>query len=152
LHGGPSQIETFDPKMDQPAEIRSATGEVKTSLPGITFGGTFPRLATLAKKISIVRSFVAGDGNHDIKTVVGRDTFGANLGSIYARIAGINHPETGLPTNVALFPQAVDSTTQPGTMAFGKFAAPGPFGNACAPFDPSGGSTLLKNMHLALPM
>ncbi len=42
LHGGPSQTETFDPKMDAPAGIRSATGEVATSLPGITFGGTFP--------------------------------------------------------------------------------------------------------------
>src|SRR5688500_3860456 len=44
LHGGPSQTETFDPKMDAPAGIRSATGEVATSLPGITFGGTFPKL------------------------------------------------------------------------------------------------------------
>ena len=38
LHGGPSQIETFDPKLDAPAEIRSVTGEVETRLPGITFG------------------------------------------------------------------------------------------------------------------
>ena len=26
MHGGPSQVETFDPKMDRPSEIRSATG------------------------------------------------------------------------------------------------------------------------------
>jgi hypothetical protein len=36
LHGGPSQFETFDPKPNAPVEIRSATGEVKTSIPGIT--------------------------------------------------------------------------------------------------------------------
>ena len=30
LHGGPSQIETFDPKMGAPAEVRSATGEAAT--------------------------------------------------------------------------------------------------------------------------
>src|SRR5207244_1694530 len=82
LHGGPSQIETFDPKMTAPAEIRSATGEVQTALPGVTFGGSFPKLARLADRVAVVRSFVTGDGNHDIKPVVGRDTFGANLGCV----------------------------------------------------------------------
>ena len=38
MHGGPSQFETFDPKMDAPSNIRSATGEIPTSIPGITFG------------------------------------------------------------------------------------------------------------------
>ena len=61
LHGGPSQIETFDPKMDQPEGVRSATGEVATSIPGVTFGGTFPRLAARADKLTVVRSFVPGD-------------------------------------------------------------------------------------------
>src|SRR5437868_14687502 len=37
LHGGPSQTETFDPKMNAPAGIRSITGEIDTSLPGVTF-------------------------------------------------------------------------------------------------------------------
>ncbi len=55
LHGGPSQIETFDPKGEAPSEIRSATGEVSTRLPGITFGGTLPRLAAMADQLSIVR-------------------------------------------------------------------------------------------------
>ena len=39
LTGGPSQVETFDPKMTAPAEIRSVTGELATSLPGVPFGG-----------------------------------------------------------------------------------------------------------------
>ena len=43
LHGGPSQFETFDPKMSAPAEIRSAVGETATRLPGVTFGGSFPQ-------------------------------------------------------------------------------------------------------------
>ncbi len=41
MHGGPSQFETFDPKMDAPLGVRSATGEIKTKIPGITFGPTF---------------------------------------------------------------------------------------------------------------
>jgi hypothetical protein len=152
LHGGPSQTETFDPKMSAPVEFRSTTGEVATRLPGVTFGGTFPRLAALADKLAVVRSFTTGDGNHDIKPVVGRDTFGANLGSIYARVAGRNHPETGLPTNVLLFPRAVDPGTQPGTMNFGRFNATGGLGAACAPFDPSGGGQLQNDLRLSVPM
>src|SRR6516164_7245791 len=99
MHGGPSQIETFDPKMQAPAEVRSATGEVSTKTPGITFGGTFPKLGRLSDRLAIVRSFVTGDGNHDIKPVVSRATFGANLGAIFAHIAGLNDPATGMPTN-----------------------------------------------------
>ncbi len=138
--------------MSAPVGIRSATGEVATSLPGVTFGATFPKLAALAHKIAVVRSFVAGDGNHDLKPLVARDTFGANLGSIYARVAGINHPATGMPTNAVLFPRAVDPSTQAGTTAFGKFDASGSFGKACAPFDPSSGGDLEKDMRLTLPL
>src|SRR5690349_18409854 len=59
LHGGPSQIETFDPKMNAPEGIRSLTGEVATCIPGVTFGSTFPRLAALADRLAIVRSYQA---------------------------------------------------------------------------------------------
>src|SRR5205807_1328324 len=152
LHGGPSQFETFDPKMAAPAEFRSTTGEVATRLPGVTFGGTFPRLAARADKLTVVRSFVSGDGNHDIKPVVGRDTFGANLGSIYARVAGQNHPQSGLPTNVLLLPRAVDASTRPGTTNFGRFNATGGFGTAHAPFDPSNGGDVQNDMRLSIPL
>jgi hypothetical protein len=151
LHGGPSQTETFDPKMDGPAEVRSATGELSTRTAGVTFGGTFSHLAAVSDKFSVVRSFTTGDGNHDIKPVVGRDTAGANLGSIYARVAGANHPRTGMPRNCALFPRAVDASTQPATMNFGKFGATGPLGSAYAPFVPGDSSDLQTAMQLTLP-
>ena len=151
LHGGPSQIETFDPKMDRPEGIRSATGSLKTKLPGIDFGASFPKLAGLNDKFSIVRSFATGDGNHDIKPIVGRNTFGANLGSIFARLAGTNHPVTGIPTNILLLPQSVDATTQPGEMTFGRFTATGPLNAGFAPFDPAGAGGDLKQLTMNLP-
>jgi hypothetical protein len=151
LHGGPSQTETFDPKMTAAAGIRSATGETATKLPGVTFGSTFTRLAAMADKLAVVRSYVPGDANHDIKPIISKDTFGANLGSIYARVAGMNHPVTGIPTNIVLFPRAVDATTQQANMGFGKFGSAGFVGNAFAPFDPSGSSQLYKNMRLTVP-
>ena len=61
MHGGPSQTETFDPKMDQPTGVRSATGEVATSIPGVSYGATFSKLAKLAHKTSIVRSCSGGE-------------------------------------------------------------------------------------------
>jgi hypothetical protein len=77
LAGGPSQIETFDPKPNAPEEFRSATGAVRTKLPGVEFGGTFPRLAAMADKLAIVRSFSHSDSGHGGGThwlMTGHDT------------------------------------------------------------------------------
>ena len=49
LAGGASHIETFNPNMDAPDPYRSVTGELQTSLPGLTIGGTFPLLARQVK-------------------------------------------------------------------------------------------------------
>ncbi|MEQ1751291.1 MAG: DUF1501 domain-containing protein, partial [Prosthecobacter sp.] len=152
MHGGPSQFETFDPKMDAAAEIRSVTGEIKTAIPGVTFGSTFKNLARLADKFSIVRSFVTGDSVHDIKTIMGKDTLKANMGSLYSRIAGPLHRETAMPTNVALFPRAVS----PGAMAafdkFGDFTSGGEVGAAYRPFVPGSGGGAQADMTLSLPI
>lgn len=150
LHGGPSQTETFNPIMSAPAGIRSATGEVQTSLPGVTFGGTFPKLAKLADQMTVVRSFASGNGNHDIKPVVDKATFGANLGSIYSRIVGTNDEKSGIPKNVALFPRSVDSERQKRTSQFGKFEATGNLGKAFAPFIPGAGGPAQEDMKLVL--
>ena len=150
LHGGPSQTETFDPKMTAPVGIQSATGELQTKLPGITFGGTFPRLAALADRLTILRSFVTGDGNHDIKPIVGRDTLNANLGSLYSRVAGTNRPGTGIPTNIALFPQAVVPDAQPFVKNFGDFTTAGTLGGGYRPFVPGGSGEAQENMTLHL--
>lgn len=151
LHGGPSQIETFDPKMSAPSGIRSVTGELQTSVPGITFGGSFPRLAQRANKFSIVRSFTTGNGNHDIKPVVSSHSDGASLGAMYSRVAGLNHPTNGLPTNVTLFPRAIDSDRQPANQTFGRFDSTGDLGKVFGPFVPGSDGPVQENMKLALP-
>ena len=152
LHGGPSQIETFDPKMTAPAEVRSATGEVQTAIPGVTFGASFPELARRADRFTVVRSFTTGDGNHDIKPVVGRDTAGANLGSAYAAVAGGVNPDTAMPSNVLLFPRAVDPEAGPGQTNFGRFNSNGPFGAGAVPFQPDGDGGLRADLRVNLPL
>jgi hypothetical protein len=152
LQGGPSQFETFDPKLDAPVDIRSATGEIGTSIPGITFGSNFPKLARLANQLCIVRSFATGDGNHDIKPVVGRDTYGANLGTLFARAAGANDSASGMPRSALLFPRAVDASTGPPATSFGQFDATGSIGSGFAPFVPGAGGQLQSDMQIQLPL
>lgn len=152
LHGGPSQIETFDPKMTAPVGVQSATGEIQTRIPGVTFGSSFPKLAERADRLAIVRSFVTGDGNHDIKPVVCKDTAGSNIGSLYARVAGANRPSSGMPTNAMLFPQSVDASTGPAITSFGKFESTGTLGGGYAPFVPGTGGDLQKNLELRIPV
>jgi len=152
MHGGPSQVETFDPKMTAPLGVRSATGEIGTAIPGVTFGGTFPKLARLADKLTVVRSFATGDGNHDIKPIVGKETGGANLGTLVSRVLGTNHPQTGMPVNAALFPRAVDPAAMPPVKDFGNFEATGALGSSFAPFVPGAGGDLQQDMQLTLPV
>lgn len=152
MHGGPSQVETFDPKMTAPSGIRCVTGEIQTKIPGVTFGSTFEKIAALADKVSIVRSFTTGDSSHNIKPIVHADTFNANLGTIYSRIVGTNEPLSGMPTNAALFPQAVDPSTMPAVKQFGNFLSTGPFGSSYAPFVPGAGGDMQQNMKLSIPM
>lgn len=151
MHGGPSQFETFDPKMDAPSGIRSVTGEIPTSIPGVTFGSTFERLAERADKLNIIRSFVTGDGNHDIKPIMSKDTLQANLGSIYSRVAGPQRAESAVPTNVALFPRSVEPEAGPAITDFGNFESAGEFGAAFAPFVPGAGAGLQQDMQLNVP-
>ena len=147
MHGGPSQFETFDPKMSAPSNIRSATGEIPTRIPGITFGSTFEKLAKLNDKFSIVRSFTTENGGHNSKPLVDeRYNSGAHLGAHYARIAGTSHPLTGMPRNIALYPRAVEPEAMPAIMSLGKFNSTGPLGHAYVPFAPSGEGGLKEDM------
>jgi hypothetical protein len=56
LNGGPSQLETFDPKPDAPREIRGPLKAISTSLPGVAFCECLPRLARQAHELTIIRS------------------------------------------------------------------------------------------------
>ncbi len=114
LGGGPTQVETFDPKMSAPAEFRSVVGSVKTNLPGIEIGGVFPKLAAQADKMAFVRSFAHGNSGHGGGThwvMTGYDFPPADsgqpqvkpgLGAVVARQRGANNPSSGLPTYVRL--------------------------------------------------
>ncbi len=151
LTGGPSQIETFDPKMTAPAEVRSVNGELATSVPGVTFGGTFPRLARLADRMAIVRSFTHANSNHtggaqDVMRGGKGNQIG--MGSIVTRLRGTNHPQTGMPTQVYLSHQEPDPQFNKERLRLLEAATAGELGAAFAPFDPLGDGPVNQNLTL----
>ncbi len=144
LSGGASHIETFNPNMDAPAPYHSMTGEVRTSLPGVTFGGTFPQLAKRAHRMAVVRSFRHPIGGHQQAHVhvlsggtdpKGDATQGFSIGSLYARIRGTNSEATGLPTYSLLTHKEIDGqySKELGRVRLGS--TPRELGPVYAPFE-----------------
>ena len=56
LVGGPSQLETFDPKPDAPAGIRGPFDSIATRVPGIRVSEHLPRLAARMDRVALLRS------------------------------------------------------------------------------------------------
>ena len=111
LDGGPSQLETYDPKPEAPAEYRGPYGAIATNVPGIRISEMLPRHARQADKMVFVRSLHHDNGDHFAGAhVMLTGRFGASgasqaprypsVGSYTARVRGANRP--GLPAYVGL--------------------------------------------------
>ena len=66
MQGGPSHLDTFDPKPDAPAEIRGEFKTIPTTLAGIRLAEHLPRLARQTDKFSIVRGHDPKNGSHGV--------------------------------------------------------------------------------------
>jgi uncharacterized protein (DUF1501 family) len=134
LVGGPSQLDTWDPKPDAPAEVRGPFKPIATSAPGIRVTEIFPRMAKHADKFSLIRSVyhtasAVHDSGHQLMQT-GRFFTG-----------GVEHPHAGcvlgylkggrgeLPAHVML-PKPIGNTG--GNMPHGQSA--GYLGRAHDPF------------------
>ena len=62
LNGGPSHIDTFDPK---PGATTARFKSVKTRAPGMELSEHLPLLAEQADKFSLLRNMSSKEGNHD---------------------------------------------------------------------------------------
>lgn len=56
MTGGPSQLDTFDPKPDAPSDVRSPFAAIPTKVPGIRVTELFPKMASISDKFALVRS------------------------------------------------------------------------------------------------
>jgi uncharacterized protein (DUF1501 family) len=63
MNGGPSHIDTFDPKPGTKAG--GAFRTVKTKIRGVEFCEHLPHVAEQAEKLAVIRSMTSKEGNHD---------------------------------------------------------------------------------------
>jgi hypothetical protein len=118
LSGGPSQLDTLDPKPNAPAEIRGEFSPIVTAVPGISVCEHLPKLAEQMGRWAIVRSLAHLEHNHLLATHValtGRPTplprGGSDLDRVESRFDFPNfasaldwiRPRTdGIPSGVSL--------------------------------------------------
>lgn len=119
-----------------------------TRLAGVRFASYLPKLAELADRLTIVRSFQTNHAEHsgaakqlltaDLTVQDGKPIVEPGLGSAYARAAGAIHPRTGMPRH-ALIPPTTKHVEQSVGFA-GSFEAvvegqqPAWLGSSFAPF------------------
>src|SRR5579871_4914567 len=65
LPGGMASHESFDPKPDAPIEYRGPFGTVKTNLDGEVYSELMQQTATVADKITVIRSMTHGEAAHE---------------------------------------------------------------------------------------
>jgi hypothetical protein len=141
--GGPSQLETWDPKPDAPEPIRGEFSAIETRVPGVRIGEHFPLLSQRLDRLALVRSMSHDDPAHlstahrvltgHLAPKENSDADGPSprdwphLGSLLAKVRGDRGP---LPTAVTM-PWVVAHPAAPGGRAPGQDA--GWLGHA---FDP----------------
>src|SRR5438552_9010989 len=111
LDGGPSQLETYDPKPEAPAEYRGPYQAIRTKVPGIQLCEMLPHHARHAQQMAFIRSVHHDNGDHFAGAhwmLTGRfGSSAANLeqkypsvGSYVSRLRGAN--QRGVPAYVGL--------------------------------------------------
>ena len=118
LSGGPSQLETFDPKPDAPTEIRGEFKTIGTTIPGMVICEHLPKLALQTDRWAIVRTLAHREHNHLLAThiaLTGRPgpmpKGGSDLDRVESRndfpnmasaLSYVRPPIDGIPTGVSL--------------------------------------------------
>src|SRR5947209_3013985 len=88
LVGGPSHIDTWDPKPNAPAEVRGPFQPIPTNVPGYQISEIFPKMARHADKVSLIRSvYHTATAVHD----TGHQMM--QTGRLFS--GGIEHPHAG---------------------------------------------------------
>ncbi len=111
MAGGPSQIDTLDPKPGRPYENRGPFGVISTKLPGVIVCEHLPRLAAMLDRFTVIRSVDPRNSNHEPNTVFQTANLDAEprtnpeadkypaIASLVAKFRGPNHP--AMPPYVA---------------------------------------------------
>jgi hypothetical protein len=80
LWGGPSQLETWDPKPNAPMEYRGPFATIPTRVAGARFCELFPNIANWTDRLSVLRSLHTPSNDHGVAGTVGLT--GSAVGSV----------------------------------------------------------------------
>jgi hypothetical protein len=64
LAGGPSHLDTFDPKPTAAADVRGEFKPIATSVPGLQISEVLPNLARVMNRVTLVRSMTSPESDH----------------------------------------------------------------------------------------
>jgi hypothetical protein len=81
FYGGPSHLDTLDPKPAAPAEVRGEYRSIATAVPGVRVCEHLPRLARLMNRLALVRGMHHPMRNHNsaaAETLTGRTPAGGD--------------------------------------------------------------------------
>ena len=98
LWGGPSQLETFDPKPNAGDEFTRGYKAIPTNVPGMQISEFLPKLAKNADKFSVIRSMTHGVFGHETASYLmqtGRKPGGAVYPAIGAVIGMLKGYDNG---------------------------------------------------------
>ncbi len=106
LDGGPSHIETWDPKPEAPIEVRGPLESITTRLPGVQLSECLQRTATIMDRLAVVRSVTSPLGEHNFGThylMTGyRPSAALAYPTIGATVAQTTTRRPVLPPNIAI--------------------------------------------------
>jgi hypothetical protein len=136
LVGGPPHQDMFDLKPEAPREIAGPWKPIPTNVPGMDICEAFPRLATIADRMTIVRSLVGNLADHDAQQVFnGRHPSKPKPSGGWPQFGSLVSQVQGAATPLA--PPFVSLCYQ---CTHGPYNEPGPgfLGAAHSPFRPMG--------------
>src|SRR5687768_11765192 len=103
MDGGPSHIDTFDPKPDARAEVRGEFRPIPTAVPGIHVSEKFPTLAGMIKDLALVRGMSTEEPDHGRGRVYMHTGYRPGIGGVDYPVFGavasaeIGDPDAALP-------------------------------------------------------
>jgi hypothetical protein len=71
LWGGPSHLDTFDPKPNAPLEYRGPFSTIQTSVSGLRYCELFPKLAACTDQTALIRSLHTTSNDHGVAGTIG---------------------------------------------------------------------------------
>jgi hypothetical protein len=96
LWGGPSQLDTFDPKPNSTLDYRGPFGTIPTKVTGVRFCELFPRLAALTDKLAVIRTLTTQSNDHGIAGTIGLTGSGAGGTGLDGKpLPGLPRPALG---------------------------------------------------------